>query len=395
MMLNRDFHLTTCQNPPVAENRTVIALLAGLLLAVSCDGDSGSTASSSTPSTAGSSTASTASSPTSSAPTTINPTSAPGSVETIATNLNTPWDIDFLPDDSALVTSRDTAEILHVSADGAAESLGTVPGVETGSEGGLLGLAIRDDNAYVYVTTATDNRVLRLPLDGGSLGEPEVILDGLDHGSRHQGGRLLFGPDDMLYVTVGDADDPASPQDLSSLNGKILRMTPDGDVPDDNPFDGTYVYSYGHRNVQGLAFDDDGRLWASEFGTGYWDELNLIEPGGNYGWPTVEGPGGAPEFIDPKVSWETEEASPSGVAYHDGSIYMAALRGQRLWQIPLDDDRAGEPQAHFTDEYGRLRHVAAGPDGGLWILTNNTDGRARVPFPSTDDDRILRVTPVP
>lgn len=324
----------------------------------------------------------------------------PDSAETITANLDTPWDIAFLPDGSALVPSRDTGEILHVTDQGQATTIGTVPDVEPGAEGGLLGMTIAPgataDNAtvYVYVTTSDDNRILRMNYTGDEIGDASVVIDGIGRGdSRHQGGRIIFGPDGMLYASVGDGGNGSDAQDLDTLNGKILRMTPDGGVPPDNPFDGSLVYSYGHRNVQGLAFDDDGTLWASEFGENTWDELNRIEPGENYGWPEVEGMGEIPDYVNPQVVWPTEEASPSGIVYYRDTIFMGALEGQNLWQIPIADGEAGEPQPFFTDEYGRIRHVAVAPERNtLWMITNNTDGRADPPFPRDDDDRILQVT---
>ena len=193
------------------------------------------------------------------------------------------------------------------------------------------------------------------------------MLTGIPDASYHDGGRLLFGPDGMLYVTTGDAGVPENAQDLSSLSGKILRVNADGSVPDDNPFPDSPVWSYGHRNVQGLAFDDDGRLWASEFGSSAYDELNLIEPGANYGWPEVEGVGGAVseanDFVDPQVTWPTSEASPSGLAWHDGVLYMGALRGERLWEIPVSGDTAQAPTAALDGALGRIRTVVVAPDG--------------------------------
>jgi|SRR5690625_4634726 len=202
---------------------------------------------------------------------------------------------------------------------------------------------------------------------------------------NHNGGRIAFGPDGMLYVTTGDAGDPSHAQDPDSPAGKILRLTPDGEIPNDNPVDGSPVHSLGHRNPQGLDWADDGTLYASEFGQDTWDELNVIEPGGNYGWPEVEGIGGG-EFIDPVRQWRPAEASPSGLAVVDGSVVVASLRGERVWQVPI-----GEPQRsedHLTGDHGRLRDVAEAPDGSLWILTNNTDGRGD---PADGDDRVLRV----
>lgn len=319
----------------------------------------------------------------------------PGAAEEITSELDVPWGLAFLPDGSALVSGRDDASIVHVAADGTTQPVGTVPGVQHGGEGGLLGLAVApgatpdEAQLYAYLTTSSDNRVVRLTYADGALGEPEVIFEGIPAAQRHNGGRIAFGPDGMLYVGTGEAGDEPTAQDVDILGGKILRLTPEGDVPADNPFSSSPVYSYGHRNVQGLAFDDAGRLWASEFGQDTWDELNLITPGGNYGWPVVEGVGDDERFTEPVATWSTDEASPSGAAYVSDTIFMAGLGGQRLWQIPIPGGEVGEPTAFYEGEYGRLRHVALAPDGSLWLLTNNTDGRVA---PGPGDDRILRLT---
>lgn len=311
----------------------------------------------------------------------------------VATDLNSPWDIAFLPDETALVSQRDAGSIVRVGEGGEVTEVGEVPGVVAGGEGGLLGLAVSpdfgtDQLVYAYHTSSSDNRVVRMTYDGSALGEPEVVLEGIERNTIHNGGRMTFGPDGMLYVGVGDAGDPASSQDTDTLNGKILRLTPDGDVPPDNPF-GNLVWSYGHRNVQGLGFDDEGRLWASEFGQETWDELNLIEGGGNYGWPVAEGESDEEGLVDPVVQWSTDEASPSGIAVVDGQVFLAALRGERLWHVPMPGgDTSLEPVAYLNGEYGRLRDVVEAPDGSLWVLTNNTDGRGS---PSEGDDRIVRL----
>lgn len=224
--------------------------------------------------------------------------------------------------------------------------------------------------------------------DPGSLGlgAAETILDGIASASYHDGGRIAFGPDDMLYVTVGDAGDVSAAQDRGSLSGKVLRLTPDGAVPQDNPFEGSPVYSYGHRNPQGIALDSDGTMYASEFGQNTWDELNVIEPGGNYGWPEVEGIAGDNRFVDPVQQWAPVDASPSGIAVADGSIWIANLRGQRLREVPLDDSSSSNE--HLLSAHGRLRDAVAAPDGSLWVLTNNTDGRGDS---GPEDDRLLRL----
>jgi len=279
-----------------------------------------------------------------------------------------------------------------VRPDGSVRALGRLAGVNSGGEGGLLGLAASprfaaDGLVYAYHTSSSDNRIVRFRLD--SLDRPAPILTGIPVSGIHNGGRLAFGPDGMLYAGTGDASTRGRSQDLGSLGGKILRMTPDGKPPADNPVKGSLVYSRGHRNVQGLAFDPAGRLFASEFGQNRFDEVNRIVAGGNYGWPEVEGAGGAPRFRDPLVTWATSESSPSGAAIAGGALYVAALKGERLWRIPLDGRGGlGRPEALFVGDFGRLRHVALAPDGSLWLLTSNRDGRGD---PVADDDRILRI----
>lgn len=319
---------------------------------------------------------------------------------TVATGLDTAWGVAAPAGGDLLVASRDTGRIVRVAAGGGRTTLvGTVPGVFPGGEGGLLGLAVSRDFAsdhlvYAYFTTVSDNRIARMLYDpakppGEQLGAPDTILRGIPHGAIHNGGRIAFGPDGMLYAGTGESGDRGQAQDRKSLGGKILRMTPDGKPVHGNPEPDSVVYSYGHRNVQGLAWDSRGRLWASEFGQDTWDELNLIEPGRNYGWPVVEGLAHRDGFTDPVTQWRTDDASPSGIAYADGSIWMASLRGARLWRIPLAGTKlAADPQAFLVGEYGRLRTVVADPAGGLLLTTSNTDGRGE---PRKGDDRILRL----
>jgi glucose/arabinose dehydrogenase len=316
----------------------------------------------------------------------------------VVTGLASPWSILRVTDEVTLISQRDDGQILRVE-DGEATSIGTVPGVVHGGEGGLLGLAFlpRKDGIwlYAYFTAADDNRIVRMLYDvnsGSGLGEPELILAGLAKAGNHDGGRIAFGPDHMLYATVGDAGQPDRAQDAGSLNGKILRMTPEGEVPDDNPTSGSYVYSMGHRNPQGLAWDDNGQLWAAEFGQNTWDEFNRIEPGANYGWPIVEGVVSDDRFLTPVLQWPTDQASPSGLAYVDGTFFLASLRGQRVWAIYVDDDGTASATPWFVGEFGRIRDVATGPDGSLWFLTNNTDGRGDV---RVGDDRLMQVRLVP
>lgn len=310
---------------------------------------------------------------------------------TIAQGLDAPWGLAFLPGGAALVSERDSGLVKRIDPGGRVRVVGEVPGVDGRTEGGLLGIAVARDFArspwlYAYFTAGEENRVVRMRYAGGRLGRPEVLIDGIAAAGIHNGGRLAFGPDGMLYAGTGDAGDRPLSQDRRSLNGKILRLAPDGRVPAGNPFPGSPVWSFGHRNVQGLAWDARGRLWASEFGQNTWDELNLIRPGGNYGWPEVEGRGGAGRgFVDPVAQWRPSEASPSGVAVAGDGVYVAGLRGERLWQVPAG---GGAPRALFTERFGRLRTVARAPDGSLWLVTSNTDGRTS---PRPGDDRVLRL----
>lgn len=308
----------------------------------------------------------------------------------VTTGLDAPWSIVFIGD-TALIGERDSGRVREVLPDGSTREAGVVDGVSHGGEGGLLGLAVdTDDRLYAYSTSEDGNRVRRHELRGSpgsfSLGPAETIVDGLPAARTHNGGRIAFGPDGMLYVAVGDASRPAEAQDLGSLAGKILRMTPDGQVPGDNPFTGSPVYSYGHRNVQGMGWAADGTMFASEFGQNTWDELNVIVPGGNYGWPDAEGAAGREGFIDPVQQWEPADASPSGLAVVAGTVFIANLRGQVLRAVPVSEPAVAED--HYAGEYGRLRDVAPAPDGSLWLLTNNTDGRGE---PRDGDDRVLSV----
>ncbi|MFH8254976.1 PQQ-dependent sugar dehydrogenase [Streptomyces roseolus] len=312
---------------------------------------------------------------------------------TLTEGLRSPWGLAALPGGDLLVSSRDERTVTRVDGrDGAKTPLGEVPGVVPGGEGGLMGLAVREGWVYAYLTAESDNRIVRMRYGGGAgdrLGAPEPVLTGIPRGTVHNGGRIAFGPDGMLYAGTGETGETGLAQDRGSLGGKILRMTPEGKPAPGNPFPGSVVYSYGHRNVQGLAWDAEGRLWSAEFGQNAWDELNLVEPGRNYGWPVVEGRAGKDGFVDPVAQWATSEASPSGIAYARGAVWTAGLRGERLWRIGLSGtELAGEPEAFLTGEYGRLRTVLADGAGRLWLVTSETDGRGT---PEAGDDRILRL----
>ena len=310
------------------------------------------------------------------------------SPEVVADHLEVPWGIAFLPDGSALVSERESARILRVRRGAEPREVARVPGVEPVGEGGLLGLALAPDYArsrllYAYFTAAEDNRIVRFRLGE----EPRAVLTGIPKASIHNGGRIAFGPDGMLYATTGTSV-PGRAQDRGSLGGKILRLEPDGGIPADNPFPGSPVFTLGHRNVEGIAWDAAGRMFASEFGQSRFDEVNRIQAGRNYGWPDFEGGGAGDRFTDPLLTWRTSEASPSGVAIQGGVLYVAALHGERLWAVPLDrGGGVGRPSALLTGRYGRLRTVAVAPDGALWVMTSNRDGRGH---PGPDDDRILR-----
>lgn len=366
---------------------TLVALLTLATAACGSDGEEDDAAPTVAPTTAAAPTTTTAAATPSSTATTTAPAKGP---TVLTTGLETPWGLAFLPSGEALVSERDTGKVLKVPAGGGpATEVMTVQGVVHRGEGGLLGLAVSptyatDKLVYAYFTTKDDNRIVRFTL-GGTL---QPIVTGIPAAGNHNGGRLAFGPDGSLYAGTGDASDTDRSQDPSSLGGKILRMTPDG-----KPVAGatSLVFSNGHRNVQGLAFDAAQRLYATEFGQNTTDEVNQVKAGDNGGWPEVEGEGdGGGKYAEPIVTWDTSEASPSGAAILGDTLYVAALGGRRLWQVPLDGKGgAGEPTVAL-DGLGRIRTVVVAPDKSLWIMTSNTDGRGN---PSDDDDKILRLTP--
>ena len=311
---------------------------------------------------------------------------------TVTTGIQVPWGLAFLPDKSALVAERDSAKIKRIAGQDVTD-VGTVDDVNPSSEGGLLGLAVDPGYPgkpyiYAYYSGGDDNRIARITYQNGKLSDQQVILEGIPAAAIHNGGRLRFGPDGFLYAGTGDGSDRPNSQDDDSLGGKILRITTDGKAAPGNP-DGRVWITKGHRNVQGLAFDGN-QLYSAEFGQNTWDELNAITPGSNYGWPAAEGISQLDGMTDPIAQWHTADASPSGIAFAKGYVFMASLRGQRLWAIPVaGGKRVGEPQAFFTNRYGRLRTVELAPDGSLWVITSNTDGRGDA---RDGDDRILRVT---
>lgn len=322
-------------------------------------------------------------------------------VESIVTGLEAPWDIAFVPGGRTFITERDSGRLLVREPSGAVNEVQRFVVDRTG-EGGLLGLAAspdfaRDGLLYVFLTSATDNRIIRFR--AGEAGTP--ILTGLPKAAVHDAGRIAFGPDGKLYAATGDAGTPARSQDPASLAGKILRLEPDGGVPADNPRSASLVYALGFRDPQGITWDAQGRLYADEFGPDRDDEVNVVVPNGNYGWPEVTGVARDPRFIDPIVVRQPSVASWSGnavlrggaIPQWEGDLFVAALRGQRLYRFDLAGDGSGAvvgTEELLAGQFGRLRHVEQAPDGSLWVLTSNRDGRGT---PKTGDDRILRLGP--
>ena len=309
----------------------------------------------------------------------------------VITGLRAPWSVVPLSGDRALISERDTAQILLLEG-GSTTVIANPAEVLPGGEGGLLGLAVQTpdpDTVFAYYTSAVDNRVVAFDFDGARLSNERPVFTGIPKGQIHNGGRIAFGPDGYLYVATGETGQPELAQDRASLGGKILRITPKGQPAPGNPWQDSPVWSYGHRNVQGLAWDDQDRLWATEFGQSDVDELNLIEPGKDYGWPRCEGDCNVPGMTNPKATWSpTSTASPSGLAIVDGSAWVAALRGEALYQVVLDGTRAQDPVAWFDGELGRIRDVVANPSGRLWLLSNNSDGRGQ---PRGGDDRLVAI----
>lgn len=325
-------------------------------------------------------------------------------VSIVAQNLEVPWALTFLPDGGMLVTER-KGRVRFISKSGElkAEPVVTISSVKQVVEGGLHGIALHPDfqnNRFVYLYYTysgsegnTLNRVVRYTYDGNTLTDEKVIVDAIPGNSNHDGGRIKFGPDKMLYITTGDAQNPSHAQDKNSLAGKILRVTDEGNPAPGNPF-GNRIYSYGHRNPQGITWDKNGTLWETEHGpsgfeTGN-DEFNKIEIGKNYGWPEIRGKQTKSEMIAPIIeSGRSDTWAPAGLAYINGKIYFAGLRGQALYEV-ADFSSAPRLVTQFKGEFGRLREVVAGPDGMLYITTSNRDGRG---LPKSGDDKVFRVNP--
>ena len=321
-----------------------------------------------------------------------------GVLEVVATGLDVPWDVAFLPDGDLLVTER-SGTLQRIGPSSASYH---VEGVVERGEGGLHGVAVHPDfesNAYVYLYFTSEqagqtvNRIARYTLSAEGLVFDRAIVDGIPGGSNHNGGRIAFGPDGMLYATTGEGGVEERAQDRESLAGKVLRVRDDGAVPEDNPF-GTPVWSYGHRNPQGIAWDGAGRLWETEHGrsgarSGY-DEVNLIEKGANYGWPVIQGDEERAGMRAPALhSGPSTTWAPAGLAFHGDRLFFAGLRGEALYEVPVAaDGTLGALAARFGGELGRLR-AAAAHDGGLYFSTSNRDGRGKA---RAGDDRLLRLT---
>jgi glucose/arabinose dehydrogenase len=320
----------------------------------------------------------------------------------VTTERDLPWGLVQLPDGTVLYGQRDLFTIQAMAPDGTGKhSIGAVPDAAgTNGEGGVLGLAVSpsfttDHWLYVYHTTATDNRIVRFQYDGTLRpASREILVTGIPRNKYHNGGRLRFGPDGKLYAAAGDGQDPDQAQDLANLGGKVLRLDPDGSVPADNPFPGSFVWSYGHRNPQGLAFDSRGRLWEQEFGNNVADETNLVVKGGNYGWPACEGTigeaCGTAGFIAPVQTYPVASASCSGIAIVRDVLYIACLRGTRLYRAVIDGDRLADVQQYYVGTYGRLRTVEPAIDGNLWLTTSTGGDKDSVPRNS--NEKIFKVT---
>ena len=327
----------------------------------------------------------------------IDKDAAGNDINVVAERLEVPWEVIELPDGDLLVTERPGTVSRIGKEDRRAHQ---IAGVRHIGEGGLLGLALHPDfqqnrQLYVFLTTERGgqliNRIERYRYENDNLSDRQVILDEIPGARNHDGGRIAFGPDGKLYATTGDAGRPDLAQDRTSLAGKILRLNDDGSIPEDNPFN-SVVYSYGHRNPQGIAWDDEGRLWSTEHGrsgaaSGY-DELNLIRRGGNYGWPAIQGDETADGMIRPVVHSGADETwAPAGLAYHSGSLFFTGLRGETLYEAKIVSADSVNLSAHFRGQYGRLRAVTAGNDV-LYVSTSNQDGRGTA---EERDDIILAI----
>lgn len=318
-------------------------------------------------------------------------------IESIAKNLEIPWSLDFLPDGSIIFTERQGRVRLIDKQKGLLpEPILTIDEVKHTGEGGLLGITLHPDfeeNQYVYLyytyeeNGATANKVVRYKKQGNELVEEKTVFDKIPGAGIHDGGRIKFGPDKLLYLTTGDSANSDLSQDKNSLAGKILRIKDDGGIPEDNPFPNSPVYSYGHRNPQGLAWDEQGRLWATEHGSSATDELNMIKPGRNYGWPVIKGEEKAEGMESPIIQSGETTWAPTGMEYYKGALYFTGLRGQGIYKYIIEDETLNK---YFDKKFGRIRTIELGPDGYFYILTNNRDGRG---LPTAEDDQMIKIDP--
>lgn len=331
-----------------------------------------------------------------SAPQPINQTNVPLFSE-IAQNLEIPWALDFLPDKRIIFTERPgKVRLIDISGNLQKDPIFIVPEVKAEGEGGLMGIAFDpnyNNNHFIYLYFTYDsqktlNRVVRYIFDGKIFKVDKIIVDAIPGAIFHNGGRIKFGPDGYLYITTGDSLEPSLAQNKDSIAGKILRVDRDGNPAPGNPFSST-VYSLGHRNPQGLAWDEKGNLWETEHGQSATDELNKILPGQNYGWPTIRGDETQSNLISPVTHSGNSTWAPSGMAYLNGSLYFGGLRGQALFQAKIDGNKATIKE-HFKGQFGRIREVVLGPDNMLYISTSNRDGRGQI---QSGDDKIIRINP--
>jgi glucose/arabinose dehydrogenase len=315
----------------------------------------------------------------------------------VAKGLAVPWGVAFLPDGSALVTERDSDRLLKVGPDSGPDGLVVTPvqtlsGVAAGGGGGLMGIAVSptyatDQTVFVYYSTAQDNRIASLKLGA----TPTPLVTGIPHGSSDNGGALAFGPDGMLYATTGDAGTPGAAADPKSLAGKVLRMGVDGKPSPGNPTPTSLVYATGMHDPQALAWNDLKQLFVTDVGSTV-DEINLVQPGKDYGWPAVQGPANNPKYVDPTVTFKPADGGCAGLGITDQLMITGCLTGTRLYLIQLTTagGTLGAPQPLLQGSYGRLRTVVRARDGSIWVTTSNKDG---VGTPAPDDDRILRIIP--
>ncbi len=318
-------------------------------------------------------------------------------VSVVAKDLQVPWALTFIPDTTDMLVTERSGNLVKVDASGNKQTVGSIPAQQIG-EGGLLGMTLDPNFStnhyiyfyYTYSSNGALNRIVRYKFENNKLTDEKILVDKIPGNSNHDGGRIKFGPDGYLYATTGDAQDPSNAQDKNSLSGKILRMTTEGKPAPGNPF-GTLVYSYGHRNPQGLAWDDKSQLWSTEHGrsapTGY-DELNLITAGKNYGWDIIQGDEARSGMETPVInSGASNTWAPAGAIFLNGKIIFAGLRGTGLYIYDISSKQLSEK---LKNEYGRLRDVELGPDGFIYVTTSNNDGRGN---PVVGDDRILKINP--